>query len=128
MATGLPLPVRPGPSGGTPFVSGADQAIKLLLIALGSDETENAFETDRNLGYAHVFDFSDRATQAVLRRRLEVIFGRFETAKRFSLVPESIKFATVNEAELELTFRYIDLETDSEKTFRRRLGANGFAG
>lgn len=127
MATGLPLPVRPGPSGGTPLLSGADQAIKILLVALQSDETENAFENDRNLGYAHVFDFSDRATQAVLRRRLEVIFTRFEAAKRFSLVRESIKFEREGEGETALTFRYIDLETDSEKTFRRRLGAERFA-
>ena len=119
----------PGPawaSGGTPLLTGSDQSLKILFLALGSDETENAFEDDRNLGYGHVFDFSDRATQAVIRRRLEVIFGRFVELRRFSLVAESVEFRPGAEGELELSFRYIDLETDSTETFRRRFGAVGF--
>jgi hypothetical protein len=123
MSTGLPLPVRPGPSGGTPLLSGADQAIKLLLVALGADETENAFELDRNLGYGHVFGLSDPVQQALIRRRLIVIFSRFETDKRFRLVPESIAFTRETEGELVLSFRYIDLETDRPETFRRKLSA-----
>jgi len=117
MARGLAIPVGANSGGGIKTVDGDVNNNKIIKLSLGSDDSENAFQLDIGLGQAMVFDLSDRTLQAKIRRKLVSIFRDFEIQKRFKLKTDTVKF-NENEAdqELELEFKYIDLESDDVRT------------
>jgi len=105
-------------------VEGDENDYKIIKMALSSDDNENAFQQDIGLGASMVFDLNDQALRAKIRRRLLQIFEDFQRQKRYKLVKESIKWGeNTEEQELELTFKYINMESDEEKQFRRVFSA-----
>jgi hypothetical protein len=124
MARGLYMPVGVNPSGGAALIDGDDNDAKIIKMALSSDNNENAFQQDIGLGESMVFDLNDQALRAKIRRRLLKIFENFERQKRYKLKKDTIKWEenTVDQ-ELALTFKYVNLESDEEKPFRRVFSA-----
>ena len=124
MARGMEMPVGVNSAGGAAMVEGDENDYKIIKMALSSDDNENAFQQDIGLGASMVFDLNDQALRAKIRRRLLQIFEDFQRQKRYKLVKESIKWGeNTEEQELELTFKYINMESDEEKQFRRVFSA-----
>lgn len=124
MTVGLRIPVGVNPGGGVSLVDGDIQNDKIIKLALGSDESENAFQGDVAIGQSMVFDLSDRSLRARIQRRVEAIFKGFQVQNRFKLVRGSLKFESdsVNQ-ELIMDLKYIDLESDTEQSLTRQFGA-----
>lgn len=119
---GLALPIRPGPNGRTVVDESDAHAEKILVIALSDGDNRNAFQQNIALGADHVFAVSSSATEGAIRRRLRAVFAELETALLYRLVEESITFTSIaNTGDLLLVFRYINLESDEEKSFQHTI-------
>jgi hypothetical protein len=120
MPKGLAIPVGVNPSGGARLVEGDDNDVKIIKLALGSDENENAFQQNIGLGKGMVFEISDETLRARVQRRLVEVFRRFEAQKRYILRTSTIKWEE-NPAtgDLTLSFKFVNLESDDEKDFRQ---------
>lgn len=117
---GLKLPVGVGSNGGASMLDGDENDFKIITIALGSSENENAFQQDITLGEDMVFDLSDQTIRARILVRLYDIFNIFKTKKRFFLKKETIRWEeNSRNQELIMTFKYVNLESDEEILFRR---------
>ncbi len=120
MAVGLKLPVGTSSTGGVALVDSDENDNKIISLALGSDDNENAFNQDIGLGVDMVFAISDPHIRGRIITRLRQIFKRFEAQKRFKLFPSTIKWTEDStEQELTLEFKYLNIESDEEKTFSR---------
>lgn len=117
---GLSLPVRVGPNGGASLVEGDVNDYKIISIALGSSESENAFQQDITLNDRMIFDLNDIVIRASILKRLYKIFEIFRLKKRFELKKETINWQedNVNQT-LTLEFQYVNLESDEDILFRR---------
>lgn len=115
---GLALPIRASSGGGFVTSTGDDASFERIATALGDDENRNAFRQAASLGQAMIFDASDANVRSRIRSRLVTIFDSFEREKRYRLLPETIEWRE-GVGELELTFRYHDLESDERKTFSK---------
>ena len=129
MPTGLKLPVGVNSSGGASLVDGDENDNKIILLSLGSDDNENAFQQDIGLSQQMIFDVSDPAVRGRIINRLRQIFRTFEAQQRFRLFAASIKWIEdSNEQELILEFKYLNLETDEVNTFREDLSGGRLNG
>jgi hypothetical protein len=82
MATGLSLPPRVV-RGRLRTDDGESQMRKLIMVAVGSSESANPWNT---AGIAHpVFSLNDGRAQALLKRGIEAHFRRWERARRAKL-------------------------------------------
>lgn len=124
MPKGLSVPMGVSPTGGMATVSGQDNNDKIIRLALGSGDNENAFQQDVCLGDDHVFDIADPAFRGHILNRIRKIFERFERQKRFKLLPETVEWSEGAEQETVLTFRYLDLESDETSEFTDSFRAN----
>lgn len=121
MPKGIALPVRPAPWGGVLTVEGDDNDTKIITLALMSDDNENAFQQNIGLGDDMIFDVSDPTLRGALVNRIRNIFRRFETQKRYRLVGDTLRWRESDETpgEMILEFKYINLESDDPKDFKR---------
>lgn len=128
MATGLRLPVGVDGSGGAALVSADAQDAKILSMALGDDENDNAFQQNIGLGEFMIFELPGDRTNALVLQRVKAIFRDFRAAQRFKLIPESIILRDEDEqGEFSIEFKFINLESDEEKTFSSRIIGGRFA-
>ncbi len=118
MARGLAIPIGVDITGGAAWVSGEKNDRKTIFTALGDCDSENAFRQELGLGIGMVFDISDETVRALILRRLVAIFRVFEEGDRYKLLTEAISWSQ-NEGELTLQFKYLNLETDEERSFSR---------
>ncbi len=117
---GLRLPIGVGANGGAALIDGDVNDMKIITIALGSSENENAFQQDITLGEDMLFDLNDPTIRARILRRLYAIFEVFRVKKRFKLKNETIRWEeNPITQELTLEFKYVNLESDEEILFRR---------
>lgn len=122
---GLRIPVGVSSHGGARLVSGDVNDTKIITIALGSSENENAFQQDITLDEGMVFDLNDPTVRAKILRRLYLIFENFRVKKRFKLKKETIDWEEdPKEQELTLEFTYTNLESDEDILFRRAFTAS----
>lgn len=122
---GLKIPVGVNSHGGTSLVDGDENDMKIITVALGSSENENAFQQDVTLDEAMVFDLNDPTTRASILRRLYRIFENFRMKKRFMLKRETIQWEEKPKTqELVLEFTYVNLESDEDVLFRRTFTAS----
>ena len=125
MAKGLSLPIRVASWGGLATVQGDDNDDKIIMMALTSDDNENAFQQNIGLGEAMIFELSDSSLRGDLIGRLREIFRKFVLQKRFSLVEDSIRWVDSHDTgDLILEFDYFCMESDEVKTFSKNLKAN----
>jgi len=120
MPVGLAIPVTVSSTGGMRLVESDENNSKIIALALGSDENENAFQQDIGLGDFMVFALEDANIQGKILGRLRDIFKRFEAQKRFRLMTNTIEWTTDPATqELTLQFRYLDLESDEVNTYNK---------
>jgi hypothetical protein len=122
---GLKIPVGVNSSGGAALISGDINDMKIITIALGSSENENAFQQDITLGESMVFDLNDPTIRAKILRKLYRIFDNFRLKKRFLLKKETIAWEEdPQKQELTLVFTYTNLESDEDILFRNTFTAS----
>lgn len=126
MATGLALPVGPGPWGGLRLARGDEQDRNILALILGSDENDNAFQQGIGVGESMIFDINDPIARADILARVRRVFDKFERLKRFALREDTLRWSSAD-GEMVLEFMYVNLESDDERLFRRPFigGATG---
>ena len=116
MATGLCIPVGVDSSGGASLCTGDDNDIKVIKAALNSGDNENAFQQNITLGEDMIFGMSDPLIRSRITVKIRQIFEVFYEQHRFKLLVDTIKWT--DEAEVvNLTFRYLNLESDEEKEY-----------
>jgi len=111
MATGIAIPVR-GLNGRLVLQSGERQTGKIILLAMGDGDNVNPWNNDVGIQYP-TFDLADPATQAVVRREIEIHFARFEGELKARL--NDLQFEETAEGELTVRVLYQDLETDEQR-------------
>ncbi len=116
MPRGLAIPVRTNPNGGLALTDGDEQDHKIISLALGSGESENAFQ-DSGLRESMIFDVQDDQSRSRIVARLHVVFDAFERLRRFKLRPQTIEWEE-DGGQLELRFKYVSLEANEERDFR----------
>jgi hypothetical protein len=117
---GLKLPVGVGANGGASLIEGDENDYKIISIALGSSENENAFQQDTTLDERMIFDLNDYVIRSNILKRLYKIFENFRLKKRFELRKETINWTEDPKNQtLTLEFRYVNLESDEDIFFRR---------
>lgn len=106
------------------IASGSDQDTNVLMLALASDENENGFQQGEGLGIEMIFDINDPAARADVLARLRRVFARFERAKRFKLLENTIRWQDGEPGESILVCKYIALETDKLEDFSKSYFSN----
>jgi len=129
MPKGLAIPVGVNTSGGARLVEGDLNDSKILKLGLGDDENDNAYQQGIGMGTSMVFDTIDVGQRARLTQRLLDLFRRWEAQKRYKLRTNTLKWEEdAEKGELIVSFKYVSLEADEERDFRRsyvRAGAGG---
>ena len=126
MATGLAIPVGVNKRGGTAMVSKDAHADQVIRTALLDNSSAHAYQQDEGLGADMIFDNMSIGSRARITFRINAIFRRFAALELFKLKSDTIKWTEVPETqELDLEFKYVNLESDEEKTFNERLLGTG---
>lgn len=98
---------------------------KIISLALGDDDNENAFQQNIGLGVDMIFAINDPSIRGRIMGRLKRIFDQFEAQRRYRLISNSVKwFEEPSSQELTLEFKYLNLESDETNTFRKTITAN----
>jgi len=118
MATGLKIPVGVDKSGGAALErNDALQKKKLLTLAFSEGGDDNPFQS---LGLDPGLIFNIKNAQFRGRAKLEVERILADFNGLILLAPnEPIKFNFDNEGEVELSFEYVDLETNQPQDFKK---------
>jgi hypothetical protein len=126
MSRGLALPVGVNNAGGALLVEKDEQADKIIFTALSDNDNRNAFQQNLGLGGDMIFDIQSPALRAKILRRIINVFRTFEQLEMFKIVVDSVEFKSdPDTGDLNLDFKYINLESDEVNTFRRRLSDLG---
>lgn len=125
MPKGLAVPVGVGQNGGAELVEGDANDAKIIKLALGSDDNENAFQQGIGLGDGMVFDVADQTVRPKVVRRVIEIFRVFEAQQRYILEQGTIKWEQIEgSGETTLSFMYLQIESDSPKEFRQTFSGS----
>lgn len=127
MPTGLRMPVGVDGTGGAALSSGDAQNQKIIKIALSDCDSDNAFQ-DIGLGNWMIFEIDAPEVQARALNFIRRIFRQFRAEQRYKLLERTIQFTKTTEGELDLEFKYLDIESDQESTFRASVTGGGFVG
>lgn len=119
MSRSIRVPIGVDQTGGTVAVDGDESKHQLIALALSSGESNNGFQQDINLGSAMIYGRDEPALRSRILRRLGEIFDKFEKDKLFQLMRETIAWTRGDEGELILSFSYIDIESDTQKSFAK---------
>lgn len=117
----LAIPVRADSLGRLAIVQGDDLSFQTIATALRDGSNENAWRQDDALGESMVFDPSDESTRIKITIKIRQIFDDFEREKRFRLIPESLVWTSAP-GTLEVSLKFIDLETAQIKDFKEQFG------
>ena len=124
MSTGLKIPISVNPIGGVALVNGDDNDNKIIKLALSDDDNENAFNQDIGLGADMIFDINAPTSKSKIMVRIQRIFSKFRTEKRYKLLKNTIAWTDDSENQVtSLSFRYLNLESDEEQTYEQKFGA-----
>jgi hypothetical protein len=119
MATGLSIPLRAGPNGGSVLTSGDEQSSKIVTLALADNDNDNAFQQNIGLGTNEVFAVSNPSFRGRVLNRLTRVFNEFERRKLYRLQRDTIRWEKGKEGEQILRFRYKSIESDRSFEFER---------
>lgn len=130
MPKGLALPVGVDSTGGARLVDGDENDNKIVLLSLGDDTSENAFQQGIGLGPFPIFEINDALARPQVLARIRQIFARFKALRRYELVEDSLRWLTsedddfVEEGMLVLEFKYISLEANEQRLFRTKVSTS----
>jgi len=88
----------------------------ILRLALSPGDDDNPFQ---NLGLDEriIFSINDPAARGIARASIQAILRKY--SDRVELDPNSpLEFATTAEGRLEVSFRYVNLDTNTVNDFR----------
>ena len=124
---GLKLPLGVDKTGRTRTVQEDEQAFKIIGLGLADTDSVNAFQQNLGLGSQHVFNlnspvFRARITATILRQ-----FSEYEDRDLYKLVRGTFRWTSSdkNDGSVDLSFKYLDIETDEERTFSRTFAPKG---
>lgn len=127
MPVGLRMPVGVDASGGAALAAGDEQNNKIIKVALSDCDSENAFQ-DIGLGVWMIYEIDSPEVQARALNIIRRIFRQFRAEQRFKLLERTIRFVKSTEGETDLEFKYLDIESDQESTFKATVTGGGFVG
>lgn len=120
MTTGLQIPVGVNSRGGAMLTYGEDNDKKLIFTALADSDNQNAFQQDIGLGSEVVYAVNNQKTRTLVLRKLYTIFDDFEANHKYKLLRDTIRWEeNSKEGELNLSFKYLNLETDETSELKR---------
>lgn len=119
MTKALRVPIGVNIYGGTATVEGAEHKKQIIKLALSNGDSANAFQQDISLGVDMIFGLDGTSLRSSVLQRVLTIFADFEGQKLFRLMKETVKWASLGDGQLELSFQYVDIETDSVQSFRK---------
>lgn len=119
MPTGLKIPVGVNKGGGAAVEKNeARQTLKLLELAFLPNDDKNPFQ-DVGLEEDLIFAVKNPSIRTRAQQKIEAVLAKF--SDRVALRPgTSIEFDTSKEGEVEISFEYIDLLTNTRQEFRQR--------
>ena len=121
---GLAIPIGVNKSGGAATVKGDVQDKKVITIALGSDENENAFQQGISLGLSMIFaQMENSSVRGSIVARIRKIFEFFQRQNRFVLQVDTIEWEQFGEGELNLKFFYLNIESDELDEFKQTFSS-----
>jgi hypothetical protein len=122
---GLKIPFGVGSNGGLATVEKEENNSQIISLFLGEGDNENAFMQDITLGIDMIFDLADAKVRTRIINRVKNLFEKLKIQKRFDLLQDTIFWneSNIENGELILSARYIDLESDDEKTFEQKFNS-----
>ncbi len=126
MPAGLSLPVAVNGNGGVQVIDGVEQDDKIVRMAMADNSSNNAFQQGIGFGAFPVFRIDDSQTRILIIQRIREIFRTLEKEERFKLREETVEFKKEEEGELVLSFQYLSLRADQERTFSTTVNPSGF--
>ena len=120
MPTGLKVPVGVDKSGGAKIETDiVEQTKKLLVLAFSEGGDDNAFQ-NLGIGPGLIFSVKNASFRGKAERTVRLVLKKF--IDRVALVPgDEITFDDSEEGEVELRFRYVDLQTGTTEEFIKRF-------
>jgi len=117
MPKGLALPIKVNSSGGSLLIEGSDNDNKIVLLALGETENENAFQQGIGLGASMIFRINDSGLRGIVIAKVREIFNKFKRELRYELVENSLRWIDSSSGEVEqgeavLELRYLSKEAN----------------
>lgn len=106
----LPLEVKHGK---LVKIEGEEAVKQLVMYALSPSDNNNPFQQEIGIGYDAVFSSEDNI--GVIYSRIERIMTRLEVQNIAKLVDGGISVSKMDNGELSVKIKYVDLETDSEE-------------
>ena len=122
MAQGLAVPVRVGPRGGAALSKGDKENGKGILLAMGEGDNEHPWNGDVGLD-APLFSVQQEGVNALVESRIRQHFERLNRGDRAKLM--RVEFASESPGELAVGVKYLDIETDEEKTVLKTVAREG---
>ena len=124
MPKGLDLPIRVSPRGGVLLSEGSENDNKIVLLALGETDNDNAFQQDIGLGASMIFRNNDIALRGIVLAKVRSIFDKFKRELRYELVENSLRWTSVKEGEAILELRYISKEANEVRLLQVPFSSN----
>ena len=119
MSKGLRIPLGVNATGGTATVEGDEQASKIILMALGDNDSDNAFQQDLGLGSRAVFRLNSASFRAWVENRIKTLFEEFERLRLYKLDETTVEWSRPGEGEARIDFKYLNMESDEEQSFAK---------
>ena len=120
MGKGLAIPVGVNQGGGAQLEDDPQHLGTILRMALSPGEDDNPFQ---NLGADEsiIFAINDPATKGKARNLIQKILQKFN--ERLTVDPSTpIEFTQIEEGRLDISFRYVNLDTGKATDFNFEVG------
>lgn len=115
LTKGLSVPIGVSKSGGIKLNNPATHFTQTLMLAFSEGDDKNAFQ-DIGISTEILYDISNSATQAKIKRIVEKIARKFES--RIVLDEQRpITFEKSDRGEITMNVSYVDLAINDEKNF-----------
>lgn len=119
MAKGMAVPVGVDQSGGARLEDDPTHLETILRLALSPGEDDNPFQ---NLGLDEriIFSVNDPAARGVARASIQAILRKYND--RVEIDPNfPLSFSVTEEGRLDVSFKYVNLDTNEVNDFRAVL-------
>jgi hypothetical protein len=108
-------------TGGAAMAEGDAKDVQVIATAISDCDSDHAYQQELGVGSGMIFDLDSPEGQSRIVRRVRSVFDEFRANQRFKLLVNTIKIEKDTEGELVMEFRYVNLESDEENTFRETL-------
>lgn len=117
---GISLPFRANKNGEVALSSGIQNDEEEIILAIISDENNNAFLQNQGIGSDQIFRANGSQIESTLTARLIAVFDSFERQNRFILHRDSVQVLKTG-IMLEVRFRYFNIENSEEREYSKQF-------